>query len=172
MDAWLSLIVLVALGTIAGLTVVSVQGGSAAANAQRFSSMAMYAAESGAAAAMAYVKTRVQPANDPNKPFFTDLVRPNNDAPLSPTEIAGNTVQPGQPGNLLSGDQQGWYEVTLLNNRADPGFTTGKDADGIIIIQAIGHGPNGAVKKLEWEVRSQNGVATEPLVLVGWHELF
>src|SRR5262245_7818419 len=45
------LIVLVALGTIAGLTVISVQGGSATANAQRFDGIALYAAESGAAAA-------------------------------------------------------------------------------------------------------------------------
>jgi type II secretory pathway pseudopilin PulG len=166
------MVVLVALGTIAGLTVISVQGGSATANAQRFSSMALYAAESGAAAAMTFLKANVATPPPTSEPYFSALVEPSNSPAQSPAGIAGNNAQPGTAGNLLSNDQQGWYEVTLLNNRSDSGYTTGKDIDGVIIIQVIGHGPNGAVKKLEWEVRSQNGTSSDPLMLVGWRELF
>jgi len=169
------LIVLVALGTIAGLTVVSVQGGAAAANAQRFSSMALYAAESGAAAAMQFLKANVHrpaPPSPVTDQYFSALVEPDNVSPQSPQGIPGNNVQPGTPGNLLSDDQQGWYEVTLLNNPGDPGLAAGNDTDGIIIIQVTGHGPNGAVKKLVWEVRSLTGVANQPLVLLGWREVF
>jgi hypothetical protein len=166
------LTVMVALGTIAGLTVISVQGGSATTNAQRFSSMALYAAESGAAAAMQYLKANVH-LPGAAQPYFSDLVNKNNDPPPSPPEIPGNNILPGAAGNLLSNDQQGWYEVTLLNNPNDPGIgsDTQRDRDGIIRIQVTGHGPNGAMKKIEWEVRSLTGVVGAPLVLMGWHEV-
>ena len=167
------MIVLVALGTIAGLTVISVQGGSATANTHRFSSMALYAAESGAAAAMQFLKANVHPETGPAADrYFSLLVEPGNTSPQSPAGIPGNNLQPGATGNLLSSDQQGWYEVTLLNNRSDPGLVAGNDLDGIILIQVTGHGPNGAIKKLEWEVRSPTGVVNAPLVLLGWHEVF
>lgn len=177
------MVVLVALGTIAGLTVISVQGGSATANTNRFSSMALYAAESGAAAAMQFLKANVQlpsppvpPAVPPVTPtveeqYFSLLVEAGNTNPQSPSGIPGNNLQPGASGNLLSSDQQGWYEVTLLNNPDDRGFLAGNDTDGIVIIQVTGHGPNGATKKLEWEVRSPLGVIGQPLMLLGWREV-
>lgn len=174
------LIVMVALGTIAGLTVISVQGGAATTNAQRFSSMALYAAESGAAAAMQYLKTNVHNKDAP-QPYFSDLVTKSNDPPNAPSEIPGNNILPGVAGNLLSNDQQGWYEVTLLNNPNDPGFGSDskRDTDGIIRIQVTGHGPNGAMKKIEWEVSTQPGevggviqqLVGKPLVLLGWREV-
>lgn len=160
------MIVLVALGTIAGLTVISVQGSSASTNAQRFSAMALYAAESGAAATMEWLKGKYDPARK-----FSDLVEERNNNPLSPADIPGNNDQPGTAGNLLSPDQQGWYEVVLLNNRGDQGFAAGDDKDDIIIIQVTGHGPNGAVKKLEWEV-FRHPVGNPPLTLLGWHDVF
>ena len=168
------MVVLVALGTIAGLTVISVQGGSAAANTHRFSSMALYAAESGAAVAMQYLKANVQPSTAPiDQRYFSALVNNDNNPLLPLADLPGNNIQPGVAGNLLSNDQQGWYEVTLLNNRTDPGLKVdfGNDTDGIIIIQVTGHGPNGAMKKLEWEVRSESGIAGRPLVLLGWREV-
>jgi hypothetical protein len=171
------MIVMVALGTIAGLTVISVQGGAATTNAQRFSSMALYAAESGAAAAMQYLKSNVHRA-DAAQPYFSDLVNKNNDPPNAPAEIPGNNILPGVAGNLLSNDQQGWYEVALLNNPNDRNFSadTQRDFDGIIRIQVTGHGPNGAMKKIEWEVRmvpdlDTGNVVGRPLVLLGWREL-
>jgi hypothetical protein len=166
------LIVLVALGTIAGLTVISVQGGSAQISAQRFSAMALYAAESGAAVTMDWLRANYHLSNK-----FNLWVDPNNLPGQSPPEIPGNGILPGQPGNVLSNDQQGWYTVKLLNNRSDPGFSVGNDMDGIIIIQATGHGPNGAMKMLEWEVHrpadpTEPPRKPSPLVLLGWRDVF
>ena len=153
------LIVLVTLGTIAGLTVISVQGGAAQASAQRFSAMALYAAESGAASAMSWLKAQHDTAN-----HFTDLLN------QTPAGIPGNTIRPGQPGNLLSNDQQGWYEVKIVNNFGDPEFDLGRDFDGTIILQSTGYGPNGAMRRLEWEVHMD--AATGKLVVVGWRDAF
>lgn len=156
------LIVLVALGTIAGLTVISVQGGSAQTSAHRFSAMALYAAESGGAAAMVWLR---------NQPFATGPERfAGNLFTQSVADIPGNGILPGQGGNLLSVDQQGWYEVTLRDNPSDPDGNPDTDGDGIVVVQVTGHGPNGAVKRLEWVVRRES--ATSALVLVGWRDLF
>ena len=155
------LVVLVALGTIAGLTVISVQGGAAQASAQRFSSMALYAAESGAAAAMSWLRTQ-HGASD----RFTRVLG------TTPADLPGNGVQPRAPGNLLSEDQQGWYQVTLLNNPGDPGVATNTDTDSTVIIQATGHGPNGAMRRLEWEVRWDETATVTALRLVGWRDVF
>ena len=153
------LIVLVALGTIAGLTVISVQGGSAQTSAQRFSAMALYAAESGAAATMTWLKTRTFASGR----FPTVLQQ-------SVADIPGNGIQPGQSGNLLSSDQQGWYEVTLRNNANDQAGSPTQDEDGILIIQVTGHGPNGAMKRMEWEVKREDTPAA--MVLLGWRDVF
>ena len=152
------LVVLVALGTIAGLTVISVQGGSAQASAHRFSAMALYAAESGAAAAMGWLDHRYHP----HRRFTAVLGEP-------PAEIPGNGVRPGQSGNLLSDDQQGWYEVTLRNNPDDRGGDA-VDTDGIIVLQVTGHGPGGAMRRLEWVVGKD--AAADRMAFVGWRDLF
>ena len=155
------LIVMVALGTIAGLTVITVQGGATQMSVQRFSAMAMYAAESGAATTMAWLRTQ-HAAN-----HFTEALR-------NAAAIPGNGVQPGAPGNLLSDDQQGWYEVTLRNNPGDPQYTTNPDVDtdDDVIIQVTGYGPSGAMRRLEWEVRRDDAASVPGLVLVGWRDLF
>jgi hypothetical protein len=154
------LIVLVALGTIAGLTVISVQGGSAQVSAQRFSAMALYAAESGAAAAVSWLK--VQPmANDR---FQSVLEQP-------PVGIPGNGILPGLDGNLLSRDQQGWYEVILRNNARDAGGATA-DTDGTVVVEVTGHGPNGAVKRLEAEVHVYLDLGARRAVIAGWRDVF
>jgi type II secretory pathway pseudopilin PulG len=152
------LVVLVALGTIAGLTVISVQGGSAQASAHRFSAMALYAAESGGAAAMSWLDARYHPV----RRFTNVLGEP-------PADVPGNGIQPGQNGNLLSSDQQGWYEVTLRNNPNDPGGDD-SDTDGIIVIQVTGHGPNGAMRRIEWVV-GKDGMP-DAMAFVGWRDLF
>ena len=154
------LIVLVALGTIAGLTVISVQGGAAQMSAQRFSAIALYAAESGAAAAMSWVRDR----HEGEKHLSLALSAPT-------PAIPGNGARPGEPGNLLSDDQQAWYEVTLLNNPGDPGGV-GIDTDDIVVIQATGHGPGGALRRVEWAVRRDHASASPVLGLAGWRDLF
>ena len=152
------LVVLVALGTIAGLTVISVQGGSAQASAHRFSAMALYAAESGAAVATSWLANRYHPSKR-----FTAVLGE------TPAELPGNGVRPGQDGNLLSDDQQGWYEVTLRNNPNDAGGDD-RDTDGIVVIEVTGHGPNGAMRRLEWVVGKDTAANT--MAFVGWRDLF
>jgi hypothetical protein len=145
----ISLIALTGLATLGNLTVVSVQGGVHAASSDRFHAIALYAAESGGAAAMNYLRGTVDSASR-----FGALVSPRNSSPRSPSDIPGNLVRPGQPGNLFSSDLQAWYEIQLLNNRQDPGFEAGTDDDAKIIIRAVGHGPDGAIATLEWEVQA------------------
>ena len=160
------LIVLVGLGTIAGLTVISVQSGSATTTNQRFNSIAVYAAESGGAAAMDFLRKNAGVAG----PFFSAYVNPNNVAPVPPPGIQGNGVPSGGAGNVLSVDQRSWYQVVVLNNPSDVGYAAGDDTDGVVTIRVTGHGPNGTVAELAWEVRS-NGVADTPLTLLGWHQV-
>ena len=161
------LIVMVALGTIAGLTVISVQGGSQQMTAQRFSSIALYAAESGGAATMAWLRLQPFQIGTPTGYFMNPNLLTQTPA------VSGNGVQPGVNGNLLSNDQRSWYEVTLRNNPTDAGGP-GTDTDGEIIIQVTGHGPNGALKQLEWQVRMLQETVdpqSKKLTLVGWREL-
>lgn len=144
-----SLIALTGLATLGSITVASVQGGSTAAASDRFHTIAMYAAESGGAAAMDYLRNTVNTSTR-----FTDLITPSNAAPKSPTGIAGNGIASGANGNLFSADLKAWYTVQLLNNRDDPGYATGSDEDATIVIRATGYGPNGATATLEWQVQA------------------
>lgn len=142
-------LILVALFSLASLTVISVQGGMASAGHDRFRSIALYAAESGAAAGMDFLRRNL---DDTTK--WSTWVNPSNQEPLQkPALIAGNEVPPGQPGNLLSAEMRAWYEVEIVNNLDDPMFTAGNDGDGRVIIRSTGHGPNGTVARIEWEVK-------------------
>jgi hypothetical protein len=143
------MVALTGLATLGNLTVVSVQGGVATASADRFHSVAMYAAESGGAAAMEYLRGTVNSSTR-----FTFLVTANNQAANSPQGISGNAKKPGQPGNVFSADLQAWYQVEILNNRNDPGYAIGTDEDAKVIIRATGYGPSGATATLEWEVQA------------------
>ena len=46
-----------------------------------------------------------------------------------------------------------WYEVSILNNREDPGFAAGTDDDGTVILRAVGHGPDQTIVAVEAEVQ-------------------
>ena len=137
---------LVALGT---LTILSVQSGVSAAGHDRHKTAALYAAESGAAAAMVALRDNRD---------WTPIV--NGTRPLT---IAGNRVRPGQPGNLFAPDARAWYEVVIENNRDDPGWDPDLpdqvDRDSRVLIRATGYGPNGAVAQIEWQV-SSSGMTT------------
>jgi hypothetical protein len=148
----LAMIVLAALGTLSALTVVSVQGGIATAGNDRFHAIATYAAESGAAAAMDFLRKNIN--NGPTG--WTAYVSANNQTPPQPTGIAGNNQDVGTSGNQFSSDIQGWYSVQILNNRGDTGFVAGTDTDKRVIIRSTGYGPNGAVATLEWEISALN----------------
>jgi hypothetical protein len=145
-----SLIVLTGLIALGGLTVLAVQGGISASGHQRHRSTALYAAESGAAAAMDYLRRNVDTTSK-----WSAFVEPANTSPQRPIDIAGNGTPPGDPGNLFSADIRAWYEVEILNNLDDDGFLAGDDEDGRVIIRATGHGPNGTVAQVEWQVGVQ-----------------
>lgn len=139
-------LVLTGLVTLGGLTVLSVQGGVGAAGHARHKSTALYAAESGAAAAMDFLRSNVTGGG------WDAYVQPSNVNPLRPTQIVGNEAAPGEAGNLFAADVNAWYEVEILNNVDDGGFIAGDDDDKRVIIRSTGHGPNGAVARVEWEV--------------------
>jgi Tfp pilus assembly protein PilX len=169
------MIVLVGLSAIAGLTVISVQGSAAATTVQRFDSIALYAAESGALAAMEWLEVNYDDAGGTK---FSQYVEQDNVSPQMPAGIPGNNRQPGTFGNLLSTDQRAWYQVRILNNLGDSGLSVvgGEDHDGVVLIDVTGYGPNGAMKRLEWEVlRVPNAALSvagqRPIVLIGWREL-
>lgn len=144
-----SLIALTGLAALGGMTVTSVQGGVSTASADRFHSIAQYAAESGAGAAMSYLR-----ANVTSSSRFTSLVTPANQAPKSPQEISGNNRKPGESGNVFSTELGAWYHVEIWNNRADPGYAAGSDEDAKVVIRATGYGPSGAAAIVEWEVQA------------------
>jgi len=143
----ISTIALTGLVTLGSLTVLSVQGGMSAAGHDRHTSSALYAAESGAAAAMDYLRRNVDAGVK-----WSAFVEPNNTAPQSPGDIVGNGALPGDAGNLFATDVNAWYEVEVLNNLDDNGFAAGDDTDGRVIIRSTGHGPDGAVAQVEWSV--------------------
>jgi hypothetical protein len=142
--AMLALLALVSMGA---LTALSVQGGLSANSADRFKSIALYAAESGAAAATDYLRKNVNATTG-----FAEFVEPNNTDPQAPTEVYGNGVLPGEEGNLFAETTNAWYEVVILNNPTDSGFAAGDDDDKRVIIQSTGHGPNGTIARIEVEI--------------------
>ena len=127
----------------------AIQGGITAVGQDRSKSVALYIAESGAAAGADYLRKNIVAGS-----YYSTLVEPNNVNPQKPTGIVGNGARPGQPGNLFSADMNAWYEVEILNNVEDGGFTAGNDTDKIVIIRATGHGPNGATAQVDWHVQA------------------
>jgi len=146
----LAMIVLTALGTLSALTVVSVQGGLETTGNDRFHTIAVYAAESGGAAAMDFLRKNVNLSTG-----WKTYISASNASPPQPN-LPGNNVASGVAGNLFSPDTLGWYSVQILNNRDDTGFATGDDNDKRIVIHVTGYGPNGAVAVIEWEITAQN----------------
>src|SRR6185503_18790616 len=90
----LALIVMSSLATLGALTVVSVQSSLKASTNDRAQSIAMYAAESGGAAAMDFLRAN---RGNPWALYFPSL------------PCLGNNILPGAPGNAFSADQNAWY---------------------------------------------------------------
>jgi hypothetical protein len=148
-----AMLALVALISLGGLTTLSVQGGLASSGHDRFRSIALYAAESGAAVGMDYLRKRVHATTK-----WSELVNAYNDPPVALSDIPGSGVLPGQAGNPFSPDMKAWYEVTILNNIEDTGYMTGTDDDARVILRVTGHGPGGTVAQIEWEVRAGGAI--------------
>ncbi|MGE0869917.1 MAG: hypothetical protein AB7P03_15230 [Kofleriaceae bacterium] len=159
----LALIVLSALGTLAMLTVVGVRGGLRATANDRFHAMAMYAAESGGAAAMDYLRANISASSKWSA--FVDPCPAGTD-PLTvarfEANIPGNNVAHGTTGNPFSTDNPARYYVVIYNNRADSGLVAGDDMDARVVIRSTGYGPDGAVAIIEWEVTTQVASTSKP----------
>jgi hypothetical protein len=166
----LALIVMSALAALGSLTVVSTQSSLKTSTNDRSQTIAMYAAESGAAVAMNFLRNHFNPST-PNQ--FSDwsayLKQANNNVVSVPTtDIPSNDVLPGLPNNLFSPDQHAWFDIQFYNNRNDPLFLQPDaqcDGDGRLIIRTTGHGPQGSVAIIEWEVQRTDytrGWATPP----------
>jgi len=155
----LALIVMSALATLGSLTVVSMQSSIQMSTNNRAQEIALYAAESGAAVTMDFLR-RTFDASGGISTSWGNYCTANNAAPLVPMApfILSSDALPGDLANhnLFSADQQAWYHIDILNNPDDQGFATGTgtcDTDGILIIRSTGHGPQGSVAIVEWEVQ-------------------
>jgi hypothetical protein len=150
-----TLIAVTALLALGAVTVLGVRSGLTAAAQSRFTSSALYAAESGVAAGMVFLRK-----NCSTLTLFSAYVSANNEAPQSPTEISGNGIRPGETGNpfaevggIASGDL--WYQVTIFNNRLDPMLAAGQDTDGAVTLRSTGYGPDNTIVVLEVDVQNQ-----------------
>ncbi|TMQ12601.1 MAG: hypothetical protein E6J91_20545 [Deltaproteobacteria bacterium] len=136
----LALIVLSALATLGSLTVVSVQSSLKTSTNGRSQDIALYAAESGAAVAMDML--RAPGAYDldtgPNRKGWSQFVVPNDlgVVPLTTALMASNGALPGTPNNQFSNDLKAWYSVEIH-----------------MIIRSTGHGLQGSLAIVEWEVQ-------------------
>ncbi|MGE0549014.1 MAG: hypothetical protein AB7O24_10735 [Kofleriaceae bacterium] len=159
----LAMIILTALGTLAILTVLGVRGGLRATANDRFHSMAMYAAESGGAAAMDYLRANISAGTKWSA--FVDPC-PSGTDPLAVARfegnITGNNVAHGVAGNPFSTDNPARYYVVIYNNRGDSGLVAGDDTDARVVIRSTGYGPDGAVAIIEWEVTTQVAATSNP----------
>jgi Tfp pilus assembly protein PilX len=174
----LALIVMSSLATLGSLTVVSVQSSLKASTNDRSGSIATYAAESGGAFAIEFLRTNY--VEGPSPGHWNAYTHQSNNVIEVPA-FPSNGAQPGTSNNPFSLDQNAWFNVEILNNLSDPGYGSGSDndQDGQVIIRSTGHGPQGSVAIIEWEVRRFPDAAlllpgpsphtNVPVMLLGWH---
>jgi hypothetical protein len=162
-----SAVVLAGLIGVAGLSVLSVQRSMGITGQQRGHAQALHAAEAGVAAAATFLRTHLAQGSNwsaytlPNcSPKDKDL---GSCTGVAPSDLIGNGAVPGSADNPFDPAAGAWYEVTLLNNALDPKFALGKDGDAVMIIRAIGHGPDGARVVLEVEVGGTASTSADSL---------
>jgi hypothetical protein len=145
----LALIVLSSLAALGSLTVVSVQSSLKASTNERSQAIAMYAAESGGAMAIEFLRTNYDPVN-----FWSNFVSPNN-TPTIPLGLPSSGAAPGAVDNPFTIDQNASFTVEVFNNRDDPRYADvfPNDSDGQVVLRVTGRGPQGSVAILEWELR-------------------
>jgi hypothetical protein len=173
----LALIVMSALATLGSLTVVSVQSSLKASTSDRTQAVAIYAAESGAACAMDFLRQNRKVDSPHYWPQYLD--GPEGAPPAVPVPVApdaafpSNHALPGERVNPFSSDQNAWFEIHFVNNRDDPSNSATVDADQQVIIRSTGHGPQGSVAIVEWEVKMPVFDPDVPdenvgFILLGW----
>jgi hypothetical protein len=157
----LALIVMSALATLGSLTVVSMQSSIQMSTNDRAQTIAMYAAESGAAVAMDFLRKHFSVTGNLST-SWGQYLKEGNTPPLvdMSTAIPSSDARPGSTDpdhpNLFGPGLNAWYHIDLLNNRDDPNYPAAQgtnDNDGIVIIRSTGHGPNGSLAIIEWEVQ-------------------
>lgn len=153
----LALVVLSALGTLGLLALTGTRSSMQTAANDRFHQIALYAAESGGAAAMDYLRGNLDPADG-----WTALL-----TSTALDAVPGNNAQPGTPENPFSTDMQASYTIEIFNNRSDSGFSSGTDTDKRVIIRSTGYGPERAVAVIEWEVQSSASTTQRPCPTYG-----
>jgi hypothetical protein len=167
----LSLIILSALGTLGTLTVISVQSSLKASTNDRAQAIALYAAESGAAYAMDYLRYHYDATPIPGpiggSPWFRTVAW---------KAFLNTSLDAFLPTSPFGAGIVGSYETKILNNKDDypppalaptppptaipygpgpmpNGYLDGNDYDGRVIIQVTGHGPQEATAIVEVEVQ-------------------
>ncbi len=157
------LITLSALLAAATITILQVDRGSKASSQARFQSVALFAAESGLSAGMEFLRANYHPTL-----HFGAFVSPSNTSIQSPLGIPGNMLPALDPGSLFTGDVRMHYEVSLLNNRSDSGFSVGTDADSILVLRSAGYGPGTSMVILEVKI---DAGSPGPLKILNWRTL-
>ncbi len=149
-----ALVILVALLGLAGYAAVSIQQTTAQTGHDRHEQVALYAAESGVAAGIEFLR-RHYDEND----HWSAFVSPHNENPPSPDGIRGNRAKPGEPDNIFREDSGAWYEVSIYNHIGDPQLPSGIDSDARVLVHAVGYGPNDTSVSLEVEIRGAGAVS-------------
>jgi len=153
----LALVVLSALGTLGLLALSGIRSSTQTSANDRFHAIALYAAESGGAAAMEYLRAHL----DPDAGWTALLETGALDA------VPGNNAAPGTTENPFSSDLIASYSIELVNNRGDSGYASGTDTDKRVIIRSTGYGPERAVAVVEWEVQSSATTTQRPCPTYG-----
>ncbi len=136
----IAMVTLSGLLAVAALTLVKVKRGLNASSQARFQSMALFAAESGIAAGMEYLRGNNVGSN------FTAVL---DTTPTGSTGIAGNTILSGQTNSLFSSDVEMSFTASILNNTDDPSFAIGVDSDNIVVLHVVGRGPGNSMVVLD-----------------------
>jgi hypothetical protein len=157
----LAMIVMSALATLGSLTVVSMQSSIQMSTNDRAQTIAMYAAESGAAVAMDFLRKNFSVTGNLST-SWGQYLKEGNATPLvdmsafiPSSDARPETTDASHP-NLFGPGLNAWYHIDLLNNRDDANFAAAQgsnDNDGIVIIRSTGHGPTGSMAIIEWEVQ-------------------
>jgi Tfp pilus assembly protein PilX len=145
----LTMITIAALLGLGAVTLLTMQAELVSSGQTRFQAQALYAAESGVAAGIDYLRNSCSPTE-----MFSASISPGNAAPPTPPadQLLGNGIKPGETGSLFGASSQLWYDVSILNNINDTGLADGIDSDGVVILRSTGHGPDNATVALEVEV--------------------
>ncbi len=158
-----SMLILLALLSIAGLSALQVKGSVQSSGNERFRKISLMAAESGVEAVMHTLRdTYERPGMTNNENgqntvgigYWSSIVSANNSAPFMGIDVPGNRKKPGDAYNLFDPKLQAWFDVRILNNERDPGFAEGNDRDAIVVVESTGYGPNKTKTRLRLELRS------------------